>query len=40
MNPYTSTVFSASTQMPLHTLRVATYNIHKGGGGVGPRMRL
>jgi len=40
MNPFNSTVFSATAQMPLHTLRVATYNIHKGVRGVGPRKRL
>jgi endonuclease/exonuclease/phosphatase family metal-dependent hydrolase len=30
----------ASTQHPSDVLRVATYNIHKGVRGVGPRMRL
>jgi endonuclease/exonuclease/phosphatase family metal-dependent hydrolase len=29
-----------STQHPSHILRVATYNIHKGVRGVGPRKRL
>lgn len=29
-----------STQHPSHVLRVATYNIHKGVRGVGPRKRL
>ena len=29
-----------STQHPSHLLRVATYNIHKGVRGVGPRKRL
>ena len=29
-----------STQHPGHVLRVATYNIHKGVRGVGPRKRL
>jgi endonuclease/exonuclease/phosphatase family metal-dependent hydrolase len=29
-----------STQHPAHVLRVATYNIHKGVRGVGPRKRL
>ena len=40
MNPYSSPGFAASTQMDLGTLRVATYNIHKGVRGVGPRKRL
>jgi endonuclease/exonuclease/phosphatase family metal-dependent hydrolase len=31
---------SASTLHPPHILRVATYNIHKGVRGVGPRKRL
>ncbi len=31
---------AVSTQHPLHLLRVATYNIHKGVRGVGPRKRL
>ena len=30
----------SSTQHPSHVLRVATYNIHKGVRGVGPRKRL
>lgn len=30
----------ASTQFPADVLRVATYNIHKGVRGVGPRRRL
>ncbi|HEX7441379.1 MAG TPA: endonuclease/exonuclease/phosphatase family protein [Caldimonas sp.] len=29
-----------STQHPANVLRIATYNIHKGVRGVGPRMRL
>src|SRR3954464_4926729 len=29
-----------STQYPSNVLRVATYNIHKGVRGVGPRKRL
>ncbi|HRI18601.1 MAG TPA: endonuclease, partial [Burkholderiaceae bacterium] len=29
-----------SSQFPGTTLRVATYNIHKGVRGVGPRKRL
>ncbi len=33
-------VFAPSTTMDLSTLRVATYNIHKGVRGVGPRKRL
>ena len=40
MNPYASPGFAASTTMNLSTLRVATYNIHKGVRGVGPRKRL
>jgi endonuclease/exonuclease/phosphatase family metal-dependent hydrolase len=32
--------FAASTQHHADTLRVATYNIHKGVRGVGPRKRL
>jgi endonuclease/exonuclease/phosphatase family metal-dependent hydrolase len=40
MNPYASPGFAASTAMGLPTLRVATYNIHKGVRGVGPRKRL
>jgi endonuclease/exonuclease/phosphatase family metal-dependent hydrolase len=40
MNPYSSPSFAASAQMDLATLRVATYNIHKGVRGVGPRKRL
>jgi endonuclease/exonuclease/phosphatase family metal-dependent hydrolase len=31
---------SQSTQHPPHILRVATYNIHKGVRGIGPRKRL
>jgi len=40
MNPYASPGFAASTMLDLSTLRVATYNIHKGVRGVGPRKRL
>ncbi len=40
MNPFSSSVIAPSTQMPLDVLRVATYNIHKGVRGVGPRKRL
>ena len=40
MNPYASPGFAASAQLDLATLRVATYNIHKGVRGVGPRKRL
>ena len=40
MNPYASPSFAPSTSMDLGTLRVATYNIHKGVRGVGPRKRL
>ena len=40
MNPYSSPSFAPSTTMDLGTLRVATYNIHKGVRGVGPRKRL
>jgi endonuclease/exonuclease/phosphatase family metal-dependent hydrolase len=35
-----SQAFAASTSHPSHVLRVATYNIHKGVRGVGPRKRL
>ena len=31
---------SLNTQHPVDVLRVATYNIHKGVRGVGPRKRL
>jgi endonuclease/exonuclease/phosphatase family metal-dependent hydrolase len=40
MNPYASPAFAASGAMLPETLRVATYNIHKGVRGVGPRKRL
>jgi len=40
MNPFSSPGFAASSTMDLSTLRVATYNIHKGVRGVGPRKRL
>jgi endonuclease/exonuclease/phosphatase family metal-dependent hydrolase len=40
MKPFQSPALAASTQMDLSTLRVATYNIHKGVRGVGPRKRL
>jgi endonuclease/exonuclease/phosphatase family metal-dependent hydrolase len=40
MNPYSSPGFAASTATSLSKLRVATYNIHKGVRGVGPRKRL
>lgn len=35
-----SSAFGPSTQHPPEILRVATYNIHKGVRGVGPRRRL
>ncbi len=35
-----SPVVAPLTQHPSHVLRVATYNIHKGVRGVGPRKRL
>jgi endonuclease/exonuclease/phosphatase family metal-dependent hydrolase len=35
-----SSVAFHSTQHPSDVLRIATYNIHKGVRGVGPRMRL
>lgn len=39
--PLNSTLLPpASTQFAIDTLRVATYNIHKGVRGVGPRKRL
>ena len=31
---------ASSTMHPTHILRVATYNIHKGVRGIGPRKRL
>src|SRR3954451_6478976 len=42
MRVFHSTQHSAfhSTQYPSDVLRVATYNIHKGVRGVGPRRRL
>jgi endonuclease/exonuclease/phosphatase family metal-dependent hydrolase len=40
MNPFSSPGFAASTGLNLSKLRVATYNIHKGVRGVGPRKRL
>ena len=40
MNPYASPAFAPSTVLPHDALRVATYNIHKGVRGVGPRKRL
>ena len=40
MKPYASPGFAATLQPDLGTLRVATYNIHKGVRGVGPRKRL
>jgi endonuclease/exonuclease/phosphatase family metal-dependent hydrolase len=41
VNPLNSSVLPpASTMMSLDTLRVATYNIHKGVRGLGPRKRL
>lgn len=40
MNPFASPGFAATTQFDVGTLRVATYNIHKGVRGVGPRKRL
>src|SRR5213593_3423925 len=32
--------FASTSMHPSHVLRVATYNIHKGVRGVGPRKRL
>jgi len=40
MNPFSSPSFAATGRTGLSTLRVATYNIHKGVRGVGPRKRL
>jgi endonuclease/exonuclease/phosphatase family metal-dependent hydrolase len=40
MKSRASTAFAASTVMRQSVLRVATYNIHKGVRGVGPRKRL
>jgi endonuclease/exonuclease/phosphatase family metal-dependent hydrolase len=40
MNPYASPAFAAASTLPHDALRVATYNIHKGVRGVGPRKRL
>lgn len=41
LKPLNSTLLPpASTQFAIDTLRVATYNIHKGVRGVGPRKRL
>jgi len=40
MNPYASPGFAVTSVMDGSTLRVATYNIHKGVRGVGPRKRL
>jgi endonuclease/exonuclease/phosphatase family metal-dependent hydrolase len=40
MKAHASPAFAASTAMGAPTLRVATYNIHKGVRGVGPRKRL
>jgi endonuclease/exonuclease/phosphatase family metal-dependent hydrolase len=41
MRPLNSTLLPpASTMLPDHVLRVATYNIHKGVRGLGPRRRL
>jgi endonuclease/exonuclease/phosphatase family metal-dependent hydrolase len=40
MNRFGSTLFPPSTALDLSILRVATYNIHKGVRGVGPRKRL
>ena len=41
LNPYNSTLLPpASSLMSIDTLRVATYNIHKGVRGIGPRRRL
>jgi endonuclease/exonuclease/phosphatase family metal-dependent hydrolase len=40
MNPYASPRFAATSALHPDTLRVATYNIHKGVRGVGPRKRL
>ncbi len=40
MNPFSSSTFAASSLFSPTTLRVATYNIHKGVRGMGPRKRL
>jgi endonuclease/exonuclease/phosphatase family metal-dependent hydrolase len=42
MRPFHHSAHSSfhSTQHPSDVLRVATYNIHKGVRGVGPRKRL
>jgi endonuclease/exonuclease/phosphatase family metal-dependent hydrolase len=42
MRPFHASTHSAfhSTQHPSDVLKVATYNIHKGVRGVGPRRRL
>ncbi len=40
MKPFASTSFAPSTQWGGQRLRVATYNIHKGVRGIGPRKRL
>jgi endonuclease/exonuclease/phosphatase family metal-dependent hydrolase len=39
MNPYAASQLPPATELG-HRLRVATYNIHKGVRGVGPRKRL
>ena len=38
--PHAASRFAASSHMDMSVLRVATYNIHKGVRGVGPRKRL
>ena len=41
LNPFNSSLMPpASSQMAVDSLRVATYNIHKGVRGIGPRKRL
>ncbi len=40
LNPQTASAFVASSTLGSATLRVATYNIHKGVRGLGPRRRL
>ena len=40
LNPLSSSRFAQSTQFDANHLRVATYNIHKGVRGLGPRKRL
>ena len=40
MNPYASALLNPAGGRPADVLRVATYNIHKGVRGLGPRKRL